>query len=96
MNNNTTREIRLEGDLTIAYAEATKALLGEHLGGDLCIDLSAVEEIDTAGLQLLILAKRETDAGGGTLRFKDPSAPVIDLVTLAGLAPYLDIPLATQ
>ncbi len=53
------------------------------------VDLSAVPEIDTAGLQLLILARREANAIGRTFQFLEPSACVSDLLSLVDL-PLID------
>ena len=53
--------LRIEGELTIYTAAAIKQQLDQLLGrsAELEIELSQVSEMDTAGLQLLILAKRE-------------------------------------
>lgn len=49
------------------------------------VDLSCVNELDTAGLQLLILLKRHADAHGTTIRFTDHSQAVLDVLDLVGL-----------
>ena len=61
-----TSTLCLEGELTIYNAADTKARLAEGLGrpGGLAVDLSAVTEVDSAGLQLLVLARREADRLG--------------------------------
>ena len=50
------------------------------------LDLSRVAEIDTAGLQLLMLAEREMRQHGRTLRLAACSPAVQDLVDLYDLA----------
>ncbi len=73
--------LHLDGELTIyRAAELKPLLLGD--ASALALDLSAVHEIDSAGLQLLLLARRERAA----LRLVAPSTPVRDALALAGLA----------
>ncbi len=80
--------LSLEGELTIYTAAEQKEILQGFLqnSGDLEIDLSAVTELDTAGLQLLIVAKRELTKRGDTLRFVMHSAAVLNVLELANLA----------
>lgn len=68
----------IEGELTIYTAAETKEKLVALLQGEqpIEIDLSQVGEIDTAGLQLLLLARREAAAQQKTLIFSEPSAAV--------------------
>lgn len=79
--------LALAGDLTIYTASETKAELA-LLAADcdaLEIDASALEEIDTAGLQLLLLLSREMAGRGGELHLRDPSQPVraaLDILAL--------------
>ncbi|MBI5826639.1 MAG: STAS domain-containing protein [Deltaproteobacteria bacterium] len=53
--------VRIEGEMTIYNAFDIKRGLGQCLGsaGEIRIDLSQVIEMDTSGVQLLLLAKRE-------------------------------------
>ena len=55
------RPVRLTEELTIQTAAENKAVIVAALGWgtDIEIDLGKVTEIDTAGIQLLLLAKRE-------------------------------------
>lgn len=55
-------------------------------GGDIDIDLADVTEIDTAGLQLMLLAKREANLAGKNVRFLRHSDAVLDLIDLCDLA----------
>ena len=77
----------IEGELTIYTAAELKQKLADALDGAAAveIDLAQVGEIDTAGLQLLLLAQRE-----GTLReknviFSQPSQAVLDCWQLCNL-----------
>jgi anti-anti-sigma factor len=48
------------GDMTVYVASELKtALLAEFAAGHTALDLSQVQEIDTAGLQLLLVLNRE-------------------------------------
>ena len=60
---------RPEGELSIYTAADSKVALLNALAGaeDLEIDLASVTEIDTAGVQLLILLKREANRQGKRL-----------------------------
>lgn len=56
------------------------------------IDLSEVAEIDSAGLQLMVMAKREAQARGKNVRFVRHSDPVLDLVDLCDLSGFFGDP----
>lgn len=79
--------LAIEGELTIFTAAEQKTALLDFLnsGDELEINLSKVSEIDTAGLQLLILIKREAAQCGKNLRFVMHSRPVLELLELARL-----------
>lgn len=87
--------LRLDGELTIyRAAELKDVLLAAVAANDtLEIDLSGVEEFDTAGVQLLLLAKREAGARGGSLRLSGHSAPVLDAFQRLDLAAHFGDPL---
>lgn len=74
-----TNKLTIEGELTIYTAAETKEKIAALLQGEqpIEIDLSQVGEIDTAGLQLLLLARREAAAQQKTLTFGEPSAAVL-------------------
>jgi anti-sigma B factor antagonist len=81
------RVVRLAGDLTIQTAAETKATIMAALddGGDLDLDLSELTELDTAGLQLLLLARREALQLGVGLILSGPPQPVRDVLRTVGL-----------
>lgn len=81
------------GELTIYHAHYAKQRLLElvHHHQDIEIDLSGVSEIDTAGLQLLLLAKRDGAALSRQLRYQKHSAAVVEILDLYDLtAPFGD------
>jgi len=66
--------VRLAETLGIACIHDAKEKFGQLLamGRDLVVDLSGLEEIDTAGIQFLMLVKREADRNGFECRFAHP------------------------
>ena len=94
-------EIRQEGgrvmmalgeELTIYTVAEIKATLSEafEVSSEIEIDLSRVCEIDTAGLQFMLIAKR---CAGKTVRFVNHPPGVLRLVDLANLGSALGDPL---
>jgi anti-anti-sigma factor len=57
------------------------------------LDLAGVEHIDSAGCQLLMLAKREADAAGKTLAIVAHSPAVQSLIEFYHLAAWFGDPL---
>lgn len=86
--------LHIDGDMTIYNAAPLKAELLPHLaqGGEHEIDLAGVSEIDTAGLQLLILAKREAARRNTTLRLSGHSRAVLEVLDLCNLAAFFGDP----
>lgn len=76
------------GEMTIYCAAAMKQhLLGESLQADaqLSLDVSRVTEIDTCGIQVLLMLHRATAACGHSLVLLDPSPAVSEALALCGL-----------
>lgn len=88
--------IALDGELTIyRAAELRQTLLGvlEGQPDGLDIDLAAVTEIDSAGVQLLMAAKRAAQAAGHPLSLSNHSEAVVDVLELLNLAAFFGDPL---
>lgn len=87
--------LRIEGELTIYRAAELKPVVLDALARAprTEIDLSGVTEIDTAGVQILMLAKRAAVADGRELRLVSHSAAVVDALQLLDLAAYFGDPL---
>ncbi len=90
--------LNIVGELTIFTAQDCKTQLlaliagiPEGAGGD--VDLSGVTEIDSAGLQLMLMAKREAAILGKEVRFVRHSDPVLELIDLCALAGQFGDPL---
>ncbi|MFZ6848680.1 STAS domain-containing protein [Undibacterium sp. RuRC25W] len=77
----------IEGELTIYTAAIEKQSLLNFLDTDieLELNLSQVTEMDTAGLQVLILLKNEARRRGKTLRYVMHSKPVLEILEMANV-----------
>ena len=84
---NTKNVLRIEGELTIFRAMELKPLL---LAAPPVteIDLSGVTDLDTAGVQLLMLAKKTALTQGRDVKLVGHSPPVIDVFELLNVAAY--------
>lgn len=88
------RRVVVQGNMTIYEAAADKqALLGALADAtEMELDLSSVVEMDTAGLQLLILVKRESLKSGKALRLTGHSEASLDVLDRYNLAGYFGDP----
>lgn len=80
--------LHLAGEMTIYFAGELKSGLLDALrsaDGEAALDLSAVSEFDTAGLQLLLLARRESLARGNAFSLRAASTVVEEALELCGL-----------
>ena len=87
--------LTVDGDLTIYHAAEIKRHLidGVRAGGVLELDLSHVGEMDTAGIQLLALAKRESQEPGRALRIVGHSLAVREVLEFLNLVAFFGDPL---
>jgi anti-sigma B factor antagonist len=83
----------LAGELTIYTAAQCKDRLIESLGmaASAELDLSAVSDIDTAGIQVLLVARRHAQSLGKNVRLTALSQPVLQLVDLYNLGAALGL-----
>lgn len=86
----------LTGELCIFNASELKQKLRSfaEVGATYTLDLGEVSELDTAGLQLLLMAKREATQDGWNLSYVNHSEPVLETIRLLGLGVELDDPFA--
>lgn len=87
--------LAIRGEFTIFTAAALKQALLDALaqgGPDIDIDLSDVSEIDSAGLQLMVMTKREAMRAGKNVRFVRHSDAVLDLIDLCDLSGFFGDP----
>lgn len=94
MHNNPTH-IEIKGELNIYTVAALRLQLLEALeaASEVEVDLSAVGEMDSAGMQLMVAAKREAAQREKTLRFSGHSPAVFDVLELCKLGGHLGDPL---
>lgn len=88
--------LSISGGFTIFQAAESKPPLLhaiEHADGMLELDLQGVDEFDTAGLQLLLLLKREAAQQDKLLIFSGFSAVVMGVVGLLHMHETFDLPL---
>lgn len=87
--------LHIDGDMTIYTAAAFKEALMKQISQP-CereIDLSGVSEMDSAGLQLLILAKREANRHNTPLRLTGHSPAVLEVMNICNMAAYFGDPI---
>jgi len=89
------RLLSLIDDLTIYHALEQKTMLLDALGDadELELDLTQVDEIDSAGLQLLILLKKEAQRRGKSVHIVAHSPAVRSVIDFCNLAAELGDPL---
>ena len=92
--NSNTKQLTPEGELTIFTAADIKAQLTAALAASpfLEINLSQVSEMDTAGLQLLIVAKNECQARNGSLLLTGHSPAVMDVLDICNMTAFFGDP----
>jgi anti-anti-sigma factor len=79
------------GELTIYHAAELHQSIAARLAGckTIELDLSQVSEIDTAGVQTLLVAMRSAEAAGGSLRLTNCAGGVIEVMRALHLADVL-------
>jgi anti-sigma B factor antagonist len=81
--------------MTVSTAAALKKDLMKHIAkpGEREIVLTEVSEMDSAGIQLLMLAKREATRHGRPLRLTGHSPAVLGVIDTYDLAAYFGDPI---
>ena len=86
------RRVHVDGEVTIYTCGELKPALLEQLTAHpetTELDLSGIIELDTAGLQLLLMARRHAATCGRDLRIVNPSRVVADVLELCRLGAFL-------
>ncbi len=85
-------QLELTGELTIHVAADLKPRLLAALEADdtLRLETAGINEVDTAGVQLLLMLAREAKLAGKTLELIEPSRALLDVLALAQLGPELE------
>ena len=85
--------VTLSGELDLscarAVADALDGLVRE--GADVVIDLAELRFIDSSGLSVLAVARRDAVERGGTVVLRHPSANVVKLLAISGLDQLLPV-----
>ena len=87
--------ISLSGECTIYQAAELKPRLledGKGLDRNVLLDLVNVSELDCAGVQLLLMLKREVAAAGGNLEIKASNDTVDQVFSALNLLPLFQSP----
>lgn len=94
-SNTASATLFLEGEMNIYRAlELKDTMLAALRGaGALEVDLAGVTEIDTAGLQILMLAKQAARAANKEVRLGGHSPAVLEAIQLLDLGAYFGDPL---
>lgn len=82
------RILSLEGELTVVAAVAVRERIAGLLQSSTepaTLDLAAVEAVDSAGIQLLLSARRSAASRGTALRFSGAPAVVVDALRVFGV-----------
>ncbi len=90
MSQETQAVLSIEGELTIFRAAELKSQICAPTVTE--INLAGVSEFDSAGLQLLMLAKKMALAQGRPLRLVEHSQAVLDVFELLQVAGYFGDP----
>lgn len=89
--------MKIEGELTIysagEVANEIRSNLIEPLAlaKDIEIDLSQVSEMDSAGLQILLMSKLTANRHGAQLKFVNASQPVQEVLSLSNTHSFLEV-----
>ena len=86
------RRLHVDGGMTVYTCGEIRSHLIEQLTAHpdaVGIDLSRVVEFDTAGLQLLLTARRHASAGGRELQVINPSRAVSEVLELCRLGAWV-------
>lgn len=86
--------LTLNGEMTIYTAMELKQILADALSGctELTVSLAGVTEMDTAGVQLLLMLKKASQQQDKSVRLKDHAPPVLKVIEIFDLSGQLGDP----
>ena len=88
------RILRVIGEVDISTTPSFKNALDSALSGysgDLTLDLTDVEFMDSSGLHALMETTRQVISRGGSMRLRNPGHTVYRLLEISGLLGYFHI-----
>lgn len=71
--------------------EILRQIVEERKETNIAIDLTDVQNIDAAGLGMLVFLQYQLELAGRELSLLSPSATVVDLLRLTGLENFLNV-----
>src|SRR5262245_41351577 len=89
--------LRLQGRINHVSSDAFKSVLEPHLAScaagrdQIVLDLSALEYISSAGLRVLMLARKQVKAQGGTLVVAGLAAVVKEIFEISKFTAVFDV-----
>jgi anti-anti-sigma factor len=81
--------VAVAGDVDLASAPELGEELSSHAGGHLVVDLSAVEFLDSTGIDVLVRAYQTQSSTSHTFRTVGETEPVRRVLEIAGLLEML-------
>jgi len=91
-------QLEIEGDMTIYEAGEIKDLFKSTLNDhqSINVNLSAVSEIDSSGLQLMVSLKNDAEEQEKKIHFSSHSQAVIDFLDLFDMTSYFGDPIVIK
>lgn len=87
--------ITVSGEVDLATAADLERALSEAMTGTdaatIDVDLAGVEFMDSAGLRVLVAARKQAEDAGRTLRLRSPHERVRRIIEITGLAAVFGI-----
>jgi anti-sigma B factor antagonist len=86
--------ITVSGEVDLATAADLEGVIAEALSGSASVievDLAGVEFMDSAGLRVLVAARKQADDAGRTLRLRSPHERVRRIIEITGLSAVFGI-----
>ena len=86
--------ITVSGEVDLATAADLERAIASALGGSATVievDLSGVEFMDSAGLRVLVAARKQADDAGRELRLRSPHERVRRIIEITGLSAVFGI-----
>ena len=85
-------KIIFPGNCTISQAESIKAMILERINSfpeKTVVILSKVEDLDTAGVQIMLSLKKTLEYKGKKIKFAKPTKKVIEILDYYGLKKFI-------
>ena len=77
--------LKATGSWTIDQVAGIWKLLTPHLHGNVAINAEGVERMDSAGLQILLMAKKNANDAGNVFKILNHSIAVLKIMDLSGV-----------